>query len=87
MKFISVKEWAEQHGVSERTARNCCAQGKHDTNTVSNGIGSYQEIFRQRGGSQYQLNLKVSYIYLRGVKITVHPLWCCQQKLYFLSLQ
>lgn len=39
MKFISVKEWAEQHGVSERTARNCCAQGKHDTNTVSNGIG------------------------------------------------
>ncbi|MDE5683534.1 MAG: Fic family protein [Muribaculaceae bacterium] len=28
MKFISVKEWAESHGVSERTARNYCAQGK-----------------------------------------------------------
>lgn len=28
MKFISVKEWAEQYGVSERTARNYCAQGK-----------------------------------------------------------
>ena len=30
MNFISVKEWAEQHGVSERTARNYCAQGKLD---------------------------------------------------------
>lgn len=28
MEFISVKEWAESHGVSERTARNYCAQGK-----------------------------------------------------------
>lgn len=28
MDFISVKEWAESHGVSERTARNYCAQGK-----------------------------------------------------------
>lgn len=28
MGFISVKEWAESHGVSERTARNYCAQGK-----------------------------------------------------------
>ena len=26
--YISVKEWAESHGVSERTARNYCAQGK-----------------------------------------------------------
>jgi len=26
--YISVKEWAENHGVSERTARNYCAQGK-----------------------------------------------------------
>lgn len=28
MNFISVKEWAESHGISERTARNYCAQGK-----------------------------------------------------------
>lgn len=28
MKYISVKEWAERHGVSERTARNYCTQGK-----------------------------------------------------------
>lgn len=30
MDFISVKEWAERHGVSERTARNYCAQDKID---------------------------------------------------------
>ncbi len=28
MKYISVKEWSNNHGVSERTARNYCAQGK-----------------------------------------------------------
>jgi Fic family protein len=28
MKFISVKEWSEKQGVSERTARNYCATGK-----------------------------------------------------------
>lgn len=28
MNYISVREWAESHGVSERTARNYCAQGK-----------------------------------------------------------
>lgn len=28
MEYVSVKEWAESHGVSERTARNYCAQGK-----------------------------------------------------------
>ena len=28
MEYISVKEWAESHGVSERTARNYCALGK-----------------------------------------------------------
>ncbi len=28
MDYISVKKWAEAHGVSERTARNYCAQGK-----------------------------------------------------------
>lgn len=28
MSYISVKEWAEKNGVSERTARNYCAQGK-----------------------------------------------------------
>lgn len=28
MKHISVKQWAVSHGVSERTARNYCAQGK-----------------------------------------------------------
>lgn len=28
MVYMSVKEWAERHGVSERTARNYCAQGK-----------------------------------------------------------
>lgn len=28
MKYISVKEWAQNHGVSERTVRNYCAQGK-----------------------------------------------------------
>lgn len=28
MEYISVKEWAELHGVPERTARNYCAQGK-----------------------------------------------------------
>lgn len=28
MEYISVKTWAESHGVSERTARNYCAQGK-----------------------------------------------------------
>lgn len=27
-EYISVREWAEIHGVSERTARNYCAQGK-----------------------------------------------------------
>lgn len=30
MEFVSVKTWAEMHGVSERTARNYCAQGKLD---------------------------------------------------------
>ena len=30
MDFISVKEWAAQHDVSERTARNYCARGKID---------------------------------------------------------
>lgn len=28
MECISVREWAERHGVSERTARNYCAKGK-----------------------------------------------------------
>lgn len=28
MKYISVMEWAERHRVSERAARNYCAQGK-----------------------------------------------------------
>jgi len=28
MEYMSVREWAEEHGVSERTARNYCAQGK-----------------------------------------------------------
>lgn len=28
MEYISVREWADRHGVSERTARNYCAQGK-----------------------------------------------------------
>lgn len=28
MEYVSVKEWAESHGVSERTARNYCAQGR-----------------------------------------------------------
>lgn len=28
MDYISVREWAGLHGVSERTARNYCAQGK-----------------------------------------------------------
>lgn len=28
MKYISVKDWAERHGVSERTVRNYCATGK-----------------------------------------------------------
>ncbi len=28
MKYVSVKEWAESHGVSERTTRNYCAHGK-----------------------------------------------------------
>lgn len=28
MDYISVKEWAERNGVSERTARNYCANGK-----------------------------------------------------------
>jgi len=30
MEYISVKEWSDRHGVSERTARNYCAQGKID---------------------------------------------------------
>lgn len=30
MEYISVKEWADMHGVSERTARNYCAQNKID---------------------------------------------------------
>lgn len=30
MEFISVKAWAEKHGVSERTARNYCSQGRID---------------------------------------------------------
>lgn len=28
MEYISVKEWADKNGISERTARNYCAQGK-----------------------------------------------------------
>ncbi len=28
MDYTSVKEWAQSHGASERTARNYCAQGK-----------------------------------------------------------
>lgn len=30
MEYVSVREWADIHGVSERTARNYCAQGKND---------------------------------------------------------
>ena len=30
MKYISVVDFAEKHGVSERTARNYCAVGKID---------------------------------------------------------
>ncbi|MDE6702100.1 MAG: Fic family protein [Muribaculaceae bacterium] len=30
MEYVSVKDWAESQGVSERTARNYCAQGKID---------------------------------------------------------
>jgi hypothetical protein len=30
MDFVSVKVWAERHGISERTARNYCATGKID---------------------------------------------------------
>lgn len=30
MDYISVKEWAEAHDISERTARNYCALGKID---------------------------------------------------------
>lgn len=28
MEFVTIKEWAKQHDVSERTARNYCAKGK-----------------------------------------------------------
>lgn len=28
MEFVSVKEYAEKYGMSERTVRNQCAQGK-----------------------------------------------------------
>jgi len=28
MDYISVKEWSDRYGISERTARNYCAQGK-----------------------------------------------------------
>lgn len=28
MEYVSVKEWSERHGISERTARNYCAHGK-----------------------------------------------------------
>lgn len=28
MEYVSVKEWAGKYGISERTARNYCAQGK-----------------------------------------------------------
>jgi hypothetical protein len=30
MRYISVREFADQHGISERTARNYCAVGKID---------------------------------------------------------
>lgn len=30
MEYVSVKEWAKEHGISERTARNYCAHGKID---------------------------------------------------------
>ena len=30
MKYISVSQFAEKHGISERTARNYCATGKID---------------------------------------------------------
>lgn len=30
MEYISAKEWAQRNGVSDRTARNYCAQGKID---------------------------------------------------------
>lgn len=30
MEYISVREWAESHGIPERTVRNYCAQGKID---------------------------------------------------------
>lgn len=30
MAYLSVKEWAEKYGVSERTARNYCSLGKLD---------------------------------------------------------
>ena len=30
MKYISANQFAEKYGISERTARNYCAQGKID---------------------------------------------------------
>ncbi len=30
MKYVSIAVWAQEHGVSERTARNYCARGKID---------------------------------------------------------
>ncbi len=30
MNYISVRQYAEKYGISERTARNYCAEGKID---------------------------------------------------------
>lgn len=37
MEYISVKEWSERKGVSERTVRNYCARGKIDGAYIEGG--------------------------------------------------
>lgn len=57
MEYISVKEWAESRGVSERTARNYCAQGKIDGACL---VGKTWNVPADAGLPERRKGIKVS---------------------------
>lgn len=44
MKYISVRDFADQHGISERTARNYCAVGKIDGGVLRGKRGIFERM-------------------------------------------
>lgn len=47
MNFISVAEYAERHGISERTVRNYCSQGKLEGAFLTGKTWSIPELYNR----------------------------------------